>query len=149
MRVNRRKPLTANIGVFGVGHATYWHQFDGLLDIMGAKQKTFIEKLKTLEVEVFDFGLIDSSEKAYEAIPLIQGKSIDLLFVDMLTYSTSETFAPIIRLWIFLLSWLLCRQYRRWIIPKVQLSSNSAMMIYAVFLNFVRLLFEWEKKLLQ
>lgn len=97
MRVNRRKPLTANIGVFGVGLATYWHQFDGLLDIMGAKQKTFIEKLKTLEVEVFDFGLIDSSEKAYEAIPLIQGKSIDLLFVDMLTYSTSETFAPIIK----------------------------------------------------
>jgi L-arabinose isomerase len=97
MRINRTKPLTANIGVFGVGLATYWHQFDGLLDIMQEKQGKFRKKLETYEVNVFDFGLIDTSEKAYAAIPLIQEKSIDLLFVDMLTYATSETFAPLVQ----------------------------------------------------
>lgn len=97
MRIKRRRPLMANVGVFGVGLATYWHQFDGLLDIMNKKQEKFIKKLENYEVKVFDFGLVDSSEKAYDVIPLIQGNSIDLLFIDMLTYATSETFAPIVK----------------------------------------------------
>ena len=33
-RIPRRKKRTANVGVFGVGHYTYWAQFDGLLDEM-------------------------------------------------------------------------------------------------------------------
>ena len=32
MRVPRRKKRTADIGVFAVGHHTYWNQFDGLLE---------------------------------------------------------------------------------------------------------------------
>ena len=32
--IPRRKPLTANVGIVGVGLDTYWKQFDGLRDVM-------------------------------------------------------------------------------------------------------------------
>jgi hypothetical protein len=34
MRVERRKPLTANVGVVSVGLDTYWKQCPGLLEAM-------------------------------------------------------------------------------------------------------------------
>jgi L-arabinose isomerase len=97
MRISRRKTLTANVGLLGVGHATYWEQFDGLLKVMHDKQKTLKKKIEVHSVNVFDFGLIDTSEKAYEAVEKIQSSQIDLLFIDMVTYATSETFAPLVR----------------------------------------------------
>ena len=44
--IPRRKPLTAKVGVFGVGHHTYWTQFPGLLDEMHRKQRHLGERLK-------------------------------------------------------------------------------------------------------
>ena len=32
VRIPRRRPRTANVGLFGVGHYTYWGQFEGLRD---------------------------------------------------------------------------------------------------------------------
>jgi L-arabinose isomerase len=32
MMIERKKPLTAKVGLFGVGHAVYWGQFEGLLE---------------------------------------------------------------------------------------------------------------------
>ncbi|MBK5262449.1 MAG: L-fucose/L-arabinose isomerase family protein [Peptostreptococcaceae bacterium] len=97
MRIERRKKLTANVGLLGVGHATYWNQFDGLLDIMYDKQRIFREKLSSQNVKIFDFGIIDNSEKAYAALLEIQSSNLDILFIDMLTYATSETFAPLVQ----------------------------------------------------
>jgi L-arabinose isomerase len=37
MRVERRKPLTARVGLLSVGHHVYWDQFPGLLDELMAK----------------------------------------------------------------------------------------------------------------
>ena len=44
MNIARRKPLTARVGIFGVGLDTYWEQFPGLLDDLLAKKE--ILKLK-------------------------------------------------------------------------------------------------------
>lgn len=49
------------------------------------------------DVEVIDFGMIDSSEKAYAAVTEIQSANVDVLFCNMVTYATSSVFAPIIR----------------------------------------------------
>ena len=49
------------------------------------------------EVEVIDFGMIDSSEKAYAAVPQILAAGVDVLFCNMVTYATSSVFAPIMR----------------------------------------------------
>lgn len=95
--IARRKPLTANIGVFGVGYWKYWEQFDGLLEELIAKQNSFVKKLEKYDVNVTDFALVDDAESAYNLVPKIKAKDLDLLFCDMVTYATSVTFGTIIR----------------------------------------------------
>jgi L-arabinose isomerase len=97
MKIERRKPLDARVGVLGVGHYTYWAQFDGLLDRMHAKQAQFIQRVAAYGVRVVDFGLADNSPSAYAALEKIRQANLDLLFVDMVTYATSATFAPLIQ----------------------------------------------------
>ncbi len=95
--IERKKKRTAKIGIFAVAHATYWGQFEGLYEnIMGyhADLCTLVAKN---EVEVIDFGMIDSSEKAYAAVPKILAAGVDVLFCNMVTYATSSVFAPIIK----------------------------------------------------
>ncbi len=93
----RRKPLNANIGVFGVGYWKYWEQFEGLLKDLKEKQKLFVDKLDGFEVQVTDFGMVDDAESAYSLIPKLKAANLDLIFCDMLTYATSATFGAIIR----------------------------------------------------
>ncbi|MCC7493492.1 MAG: L-fucose/L-arabinose isomerase family protein [Fimbriimonadaceae bacterium] len=96
-RVPRRKPLTANVGALCVGHHTYWGQFDGLLDELLGKYRVLLDRLGAQGVTVHDFGMIDSAEPAYAAVPRIQAANLDVLFVDMVTYATSSTFGAICR----------------------------------------------------
>ena len=95
--IDRRKKRTARIGIFAVAHATYWDQFDGLYENIMGYHRDFCAMTAENEVEVIDFGMIDSSEKAYDAVAKIQGANIDVLFCNMVTYATSSVFAPIIR----------------------------------------------------
>lgn len=97
MQIERRRPLTANVGVVAVGHHTYWAQFDGLLaDLMG-KVDVLVERLAGHGVTVTNFGMIDRAEPAYAALPKIRAADLDLLFVDMVTYATSSTFGVLVR----------------------------------------------------
>lgn len=97
VHVARRKPRTAHIGVFGVGHYAYWPQFDGLLEEMHRKLAVFVNKVEAHEVKVTNFGLVDDAETAYALLPRLQGADLDLLFVDMVTYATSSTFGVLVR----------------------------------------------------
>jgi L-arabinose isomerase len=97
MNIERRKPLTARVGVIAVGHCVYWDQFEGLREAMLKKAETFKQKIIPYQVEVVDFGLIDDSETAYKALEDIKKADPDLLFIDMVTYATSATFAPLIQ----------------------------------------------------
>jgi len=96
-QVQRRKPLTANIGIIGVGHHIYWPQFEGLLDELQKKLTIFESKIKKYNVSTVNFGIIDCAEGAYKALLEIRGSNLDILFVDMLTYATSSTFGAIVR----------------------------------------------------
>ena len=93
----RIKPLTANVGVLGVGHYAYWRQFDGLLDEMRRKLAHLVKKLQAQSLSVTDFGLVDCAEGAYQVVPRIKAADLDLLFVDMVTYATSSTFGAVVR----------------------------------------------------
>ena len=95
--IERKHNRTARIGIFAVGHATYWGQFEGLLDDLLRYHGDFAEKLAANGVEVVDFGMIDSSEKAYAAVRDIRAANVDLLMCNMVTYATSSVFAPIVR----------------------------------------------------
>ncbi len=96
-RVARRKPLTANVGVVSVGLDTYWKQCPGLLEDMVKKEGRFVDKIKAHQVNVTRFGMSDNPQKAAAMIPAMKAADLDLLFVDMVTYATSSTFAPFVR----------------------------------------------------
>lgn len=95
--IPRRKKLSANIALYSVGLDTYWTQFPGVLDEMNRKTEVLKQKLSAHQVNVFDFGMVDNSAKAYEVLPEIKACDPDILFVDMVTYATSATFAAIVR----------------------------------------------------
>lgn len=97
MQVERRKPLTANVGVLAVGHHTYWDQFDGLLEELMGKLDVFVNRVRGQGVHVTDFGMVDSAEPAYAVLPKLKAADLDLLFIDMVTYATSSTFGVIAR----------------------------------------------------
>ncbi len=95
--IDRLKKRDARIGLFAVAHATYWAQFDGLLDNILNYHKEAKQLIMKNEVEVIDYGMVDSSEKAYEVLRKMQGDALDIIFCNMVTYATSSVFAPIIR----------------------------------------------------
>jgi L-arabinose isomerase len=97
MRVPRRKPRTAHVGVFGVGYHVYWAQFPGLLDELLAKMDVLVRKVERRGVRVTNFGMVDKAQDAYALLPRLKAANLDLLFCDMLTYATSATFGAIIR----------------------------------------------------
>jgi L-arabinose isomerase len=96
-RIERIKPLYARVGILGVGHHTYWSQFDGLLKEMQHKLSVFESLVKKNGVETHNLGISDCAETAYRLAPEIKSANPDLLFIDMLTYATSSSIATIFR----------------------------------------------------
>lgn len=89
--------VRGRIGVFAVAHATYWEQFEGLLNSLMGYHKDFCDKVSANGVEVIDFGMVDSNEKAYETLDKMKAERLDVIFCNMVTYATSSVFAPIVR----------------------------------------------------
>ena len=121
-KVERRKPLTANIGVVSAGLDTYWKQCPGLYDDMVKKEDAFVRMLGGPQssaatdaqervppggravstkppsgLNIHRFGISDNPQKAASLVPAMKAADLDLLFVDMVTYATSSTFAPFVR----------------------------------------------------
>ncbi|MGE0132846.1 MAG: arabinose isomerase [Blastocatellales bacterium] len=97
MKVERRKPRTANVGIFGVGYHVYWEQFPGLLDELLAKLDVLVGRVAATGVRVHNFGMVDKAQDAYALLPKLKAADLDLVFCDMLTYATSATFGAIVR----------------------------------------------------
>ena len=97
VRIPRRRPRTANVGLFGVGHYTYWGQFEGLRDELLGKLDVLAKRIQAQDVQVTNFGLIDNAQGAYALLPKLKAANLDLIFCDMLTYATSSTFGILIR----------------------------------------------------
>lgn len=95
--VKRLRPLRAKAGLLGIGHHVYWPQFDGLLDEMHRKLGYAKGLIEANGLEVSEFGMLDTAQKAYDVVPKIKAADIDILFVDMVTYGTSSTFGILCR----------------------------------------------------
>ncbi len=95
--VERRKPLTANVGIFAVGHDTYWDQFPGLLDELMGYHARFRSMLEERGMQVTDYGMIDNAGSAYGRVKTIKGADLDLVFCNMVTYATSSTWGIVHR----------------------------------------------------
>lgn len=97
VRIPRRKPRTARIGLFGVGYHVYWGQFPGLLDELIAKLAVLEQRVAATGATVTNFGMVDKAQDAYALLPKLKAADLDLVFCDMVTYATSATFGAIIR----------------------------------------------------
>ncbi len=95
--IGRKKKRAAKVGIFGVAHPVYWGQFPGLKEKLGEYHRIFQTMVQEQEVEVVDFGIVDTSQLAYLTLERMRSESLDLVFCNMLTYATSSVFAPIIR----------------------------------------------------
>ena len=95
--IKRKKNRTARIGIFAVAHHTYFDQFEGLYENLMKYHKDLCFSVEENEVELIDFGMVDTNEKAYEMVYAMQSARLDLIFCNMVTYATSSVFAPIIR----------------------------------------------------
>lgn len=97
MNIERRKPRSARVGIFGVGYHVYWDQFPGLLDELQGKLSVLDGKVRATGVEVYNYGIVDKAQGAYALVPRLKADDLDLIFCDMLTYATSATFGIIVR----------------------------------------------------
>lgn len=95
--IERKRERNAKIGVFAVAHSAYDSQFEGLYDRLRGYHGDFCDMVRKNNVELVDFGLIDSCERAYEALSEIEAAGVDIIFCNMVTYATSSVFAPIVR----------------------------------------------------
>ena len=95
--IERIKTGAARIGLFGVGHAVYWGQFDGLKETLLSYHAELVKMIAESGAEVIDYGMVDSNQRAFEVSREAKRDGADVLFCNMLTYATSSVFAPLIR----------------------------------------------------
>lgn len=95
--INRTNKRTAKIAYFAVIHGIYFEQFPGLEENLRRYHQELLEKIQTNDVEVVDFGFVDSSEKSYQIADEINKMCPDVVFCNMITYATSSVFAPIMK----------------------------------------------------
>lgn len=97
MEITRRKPLAARIGLFCVGHYTYWQQYTGLLEELLGYHKIIRQRIESHGVEVTDFGMADNTERAYAMAREIKKGDFDLVFCNLATYATSSTWGVMVK----------------------------------------------------
>ena len=95
--IERKAKRHAKAAVFAAAHAKYWEQFDGLYEKIMGYHSELLALVRENDIEVIDFGIIDSSEKSYAAADKINAANPDLIICNMVTYATSSVFAPIMR----------------------------------------------------
>jgi L-arabinose isomerase len=85
------------IGIFGIGLAAYWPQFEGLRERLEAYQRGIEARLAELGVEVVSAGLVDTAQGAREAGELLAGARVDLVLLYTATYATSSQVLPTVQ----------------------------------------------------
>jgi L-arabinose isomerase len=88
---------TLRIGLFGVGLAAYWDQFEGLEARLKSYVARVAERMAAPGREVVNFGLVDSVEKSFAVGHEARRQDIDLLVLYVTTYALSSTVLPIVR----------------------------------------------------
>jgi L-arabinose isomerase len=85
------------IGVFGIGLAAYWPQFEGLRERLEGYQSGLERKLAELGADVVSAGLVDTPEGAREAGATLAASRVELVFIYTATYATSSQVLPAVQ----------------------------------------------------
>ncbi|MFN8442771.1 MAG: L-fucose/L-arabinose isomerase family protein [Caldilineaceae bacterium] len=85
------------IGVFGIGLAAYWPQFEGLKERLEGYQRYVEGRISELGAEVVSAGLVDTAPAAQSAGDLFASHNVDLLVCYVGTYATSSQVLPAVQ----------------------------------------------------
>lgn len=85
------------IGLFGIGLETYWHQFKGLKERLEGYQQTIEQKLQQPGCRVINAGLVDTVDKARAAADTFKKEDVSLIFLYVSTYALSATVLPVVQ----------------------------------------------------
>lgn len=87
----------AKIGVFGIGLAAYWPQFEGLKERLEGYQREVEAKVAAMNADVVSAGLVDTAPAAQQAGELFANHSVDLIICYVGTYATSSQVLPAVQ----------------------------------------------------
>jgi len=87
----------AKVGVFGIGLAAYWPQFDGLKERLEGYQREVEAHLAGFGAEVVSAGLVDNAPAAMAAGDLFAQANVDLIICYVGTYATSSQVLPAVQ----------------------------------------------------
>lgn len=90
-------PHTLKIGLFGIGLDTYWSQFEGLENRLKGYLNIVQEKIEAVHPHVLNLGLIDTTDKAFEAGHEFKRQDVDVIFLYVSTYALSSTVLPVVQ----------------------------------------------------
>jgi len=85
------------IGLFGIGLEAYWPQFMGLKSRLEGYLNEVYKGLSTITPTIINAGLVDTSDKAFEAGSLFRKQDVDLIFLYVTTYALSSTVLPVVQ----------------------------------------------------
>jgi L-arabinose isomerase len=89
--------MKSKLGVFGIGLAAYWPQFDGLKEQLEGYQRTVEDRLTQMGAEVISAGLVDTAQAAVRAGDRFAEANVDLIICYVGTYSTSSQVLPAVQ----------------------------------------------------
>ena len=85
------------VGVFGIGLAAYWPQFEGLRERLEGYQQGIQARLETMGAEVVSAGLVDTAPAARHAGANLAAAGVDLVMLYTATYATSSQVLPTVQ----------------------------------------------------
>ncbi len=89
--------IQAKIGVFGIGLAAYWPQFEGLKEHLEGYQREVEANVRGMGAQVVSAGLVDSPQGAQAAGDLFARETVDLMICYVGTYATSSQVLPAVQ----------------------------------------------------
>ncbi|MFO7323087.1 MAG: L-fucose/L-arabinose isomerase family protein [Chloroflexota bacterium] len=87
----------AKIGVFGIGLAAYWPQFEGLKESLEGYQSEIETRLREMGATVASAGLVDTAPAAQAAGDFFAQENVDLIVCYVGTYATSSQVLPAVQ----------------------------------------------------
>jgi L-arabinose isomerase len=85
------------VGIFGIGLAAYWPQFEGLRERLEGYQQGIRARLETMGAEVVSAGLVDTAPAARHAGANLAAAGVDLVMLYTATYATSSQVLPTVQ----------------------------------------------------
>jgi L-arabinose isomerase len=92
-----RQKTQAKVGIFGIGLAAYWPQFDGLKERLEGYQGQVEARLAGMGAQVISAGLVDTAPAAQAAGELFARANVDLIVCYVGTYATSSQVLPAVQ----------------------------------------------------